>query len=71
MFGLSYLAINQLFTAAAVGPNSPLKAIFPVMSARDFYRDAAAMGGVPHLDARYGPTPRSTGCSTLSTRRWR
>ena len=49
MFGLSYLAINQLFTAAAVGPNSPLKAIFPVMSARDFYRDAAAMGGVPHL----------------------
>ncbi|MDT5254672.1 MAG: uncharacterized protein QOH07_3626 [Mycobacterium sp.] len=49
MFGVSYLAINQLFTAAAVGPNSPLKAIFPVMSARDFYRDAAAMGGVPHL----------------------
>ena len=49
MFGTSYLAINQLFTAAAVGPNSPLKAIFPVMSARDFYRDAAAMGGAPHL----------------------
>lgn len=49
MFGLSYLAINQLFTAAAVGPDSPLKAIFPVMAAHDFYRDAAAMGGVPHL----------------------
>jgi putative CocE/NonD family hydrolase len=49
MFGLSYLAINQLFTAAAVGPDSPLKAIFPVMAANDFYRDAAAMGGVPHL----------------------
>jgi uncharacterized protein len=49
MFGTSYLAINQLFTAAAVGPNSPLKAIFPVMAARDFYRDAATMGGVPHL----------------------
>ncbi len=49
MFGTSYLAINQLFTAAAVGPNSPLKAIFPTMSARDFYRDAAAMGGAPHL----------------------
>jgi putative CocE/NonD family hydrolase len=49
MFGVSYLAINQLFTAAAVGPNSPLKAIFPVMAARDFYRDAAAMGGAPHL----------------------
>jgi uncharacterized protein len=49
MFGISYLAINQLFTAAAIGPDSPLKAIFPVMAAHDFYRDAAAMGGVPHL----------------------
>ena len=49
MFGISYLAINQLFTAAAVGPDSPLKAIMPVMAARDFYRDAAAMGGIPHL----------------------
>lgn len=49
MFGVSYLGINQLFTAAAVGPDSPLKAIFPVMAARDFYRDAAAMGGAPHL----------------------
>ncbi len=49
MFGTSYLAINQLFTAAAVGPGSPLKAIFPVMAARDFYRDAATMGGAPHL----------------------
>jgi putative CocE/NonD family hydrolase len=49
MFGTSYLAINQLFTAAAIGPASPLKAIFPVMAARDFYRDAASMGGAPHL----------------------
>jgi uncharacterized protein len=49
MFGVSYLAINQLFTAAAVGPVSALKAIFPVMAARDFYRDAATMGGAPHL----------------------
>lgn len=49
MFGISYLAINQLFTAAAVGPDSPLKAVFPVMAANDFYRDAAAMGGAPHL----------------------
>lgn len=49
MFGISYLAINQLFAAAAVGPDSPLKAIFPVMAAHDFYRDAAGMGGVPHL----------------------
>lgn len=49
MFGISYLAINQLFTAGAVGPDSPLRAIFPVMAANDFYRDAATMGGVSHL----------------------
>src|SRR5246500_4080976 len=49
LFGISYLAINQLFTAGAVGPDSPLKAIFPVMAAHDFYRDAVTMGGVPHL----------------------
>ena len=29
MFGISYLAVNQLFTAAAVGPDSPLKAHLP------------------------------------------
>jgi uncharacterized protein len=61
MFGVSYLAINQLFTAAAVGPDSPLKAIFPVMAARDFYRDAAGMGGVPHLRT-VRATVRSTAC---------
>jgi putative CocE/NonD family hydrolase len=49
MFGISYLAINQLLTAAAVGPGSPLKAIFPVMAANDFYRDVVTMGGVPHM----------------------
>lgn len=54
LFGLSYLGINQLFTAAAVGPQSPLRAIFPVMAATDFYRDAATMGGVPHLWAIRG-----------------
>ncbi|WP_083666218.1 CocE/NonD family hydrolase [Mycobacterium sp. NS-7484] len=49
MFGISYLAANQLLTAAAVGPDSPLKAIFPVMAANDFYRDVVTMGGVPHM----------------------
>jgi uncharacterized protein len=60
MVGISYLAINQLFTAAAVGSDSPLKAIFPVMAAHDFYRDASAMGGVPHLRTvrAYGATYR-------------
>ena len=60
MFGISYLACNQLFTAAAVGPDSPLKAIFPVMAANDFYRDASSMGGVPHMRTvrAYGSTYR-------------
>src|SRR6201998_1561518 len=60
MVGISYLAINQLFTAAAVGSDSPLKAIFPVIAAHDFYRDASAMGGVPHLRTvrAYGATYR-------------
>lgn len=58
MFGISYLAINQLMTAAAVGPGSPLKAIFPSMAANDFYRDAVTMGGVPHMRTvrAYGAT---------------
>lgn len=54
MFGISYLAINQLFTAASVGPDSPLKAIFPVMAANDFYRDVATMGGATHMPAVRG-----------------
>src|SRR5207249_12188688 len=39
MIGISYLAIDQLFAAAAVGPGSPLKAILPVAAAADPYRD--------------------------------
>src|SRR5262245_44058780 len=59
-FGISYLGANQLFIAAAVGPNSPLKAIFPVMAANDFYRDVATMGGITHMRAvqGYGSTYR-------------
>lgn len=58
MFGISYLAINQLLTASAVGPDSPLKAIFPAMAANDFYRDVVTMGGVPHMRTvrAYGAT---------------
>ncbi|MEA2670057.1 MAG: uncharacterized protein QOG45_277 [Chloroflexota bacterium] len=47
LFGASYTGINQLLTAAAVGPHSPLKAIFPMVAASDVYRDAAVMGGLP------------------------
>ena len=53
LLGPSYLGINQLFTAAAVGPGSPLKAIFPIVAANDLYRDAAFQGGL--VDSEFGP----------------
>jgi len=50
LYGASYLAINQLLTAAAVGKNSPLKAIFPVVAANDIYKDTATMGGLIDIE---------------------
>jgi putative CocE/NonD family hydrolase len=45
-YGPSYLGIDQLLLAGAVGKNSPLKAIFPMVSANDIYRDTSFMGGL-------------------------
>lgn len=45
-YGPSYLGIDQLLLAGAVGPDSPLKAIFPMVPANDIYRDTAFMGGL-------------------------
>ncbi|MEU4240621.1 CocE/NonD family hydrolase [Actinoplanes sp. NPDC026619] len=45
--GCSYLGINQWFTAAAVGRHSALKVIAPFCTDSDFYRDFAAIGGIP------------------------
>ncbi|HVB94606.1 MAG TPA: CocE/NonD family hydrolase [Acidimicrobiales bacterium] len=50
LYGASYLGINQLLTAAAVGKNSPLKAIFPVVAANDIYKDTATMGGLIDIE---------------------
>jgi alpha/beta superfamily hydrolase len=47
LLGNSYLGIIQYLTAAAVGPNSPLKAIFPIDAENDFYRDIVVSGGMP------------------------
>lgn len=52
LFGASYFGINQLLTAAAVGPHSHLKAIFPELAANDLYRDTAFFGGV--FDVEFG-----------------
>jgi uncharacterized protein len=50
LHGASYLGIDQMLTAGAVGANSPLKAIFPIVSANDIYRDTAFMGGIPDAE---------------------
>jgi putative CocE/NonD family hydrolase len=47
LHGASYLGIDQMLTAGAVGRGSPLKAIFPIVPANDIYRDTAFMGGLP------------------------
>ncbi len=52
LFGESYMGINQFLTAARLGPGSPVKALFPVISADDIYRDTAFQGGIP--DAEFG-----------------
>ena len=52
LFGASYFGINQLLTAAAVGPGSHLKAIFPELAGNDIYRDTAFSGGV--FDGEFG-----------------
>jgi putative CocE/NonD family hydrolase len=51
LHGASYLGIDQMLTAGAVGKGSPLKAIFPIVSGNDIYRDTAFMGGIP--DAQF------------------
>src|SRR5882762_1989705 len=45
--GCSYLGVDQWFTAAAVHPGSPLKAITPFCTDSDFYNDLTTVGGVP------------------------
>ncbi|MGN6472852.1 MAG: CocE/NonD family hydrolase [Mycobacteriales bacterium] len=50
-YGPSYLGIDQALLAGAVGRHSPLKAIFPMVTANDAYRDTSFMGGL--LDAEF------------------
>ncbi len=45
--GCSYLGVDQWFTAAAVGPDSALKAITPFCTDSNFYDDLTADGGIP------------------------
>jgi putative CocE/NonD family hydrolase len=46
MVGDSYMGMTQLLAAEAIGPDSPLKAIFPLVAANDQYRDLWFDGGL-------------------------
>ncbi|MDR3418505.1 MAG: CocE/NonD family hydrolase [Nevskia sp.] len=46
MFGESYLGLTQWLAAGNIGPNSPLKAIFPIFAGNDMYREVVAPGGL-------------------------
>ena len=40
LYGPSYMGLDQFMTANAIGPHSPLKAMFPIVAGNDTYRDA-------------------------------
>ena len=48
--GPSYLGLIQLMTASAIGSNSPLKAIFPIVVGTDLYRDVVFQGGIVDIE---------------------
>src|ERR1039458_508720 len=45
--GCSYTGMNQYFTAAMVGKNSPVKAMAPAGVGPDWYREPGFVGGAP------------------------
>ncbi len=49
LLGASYLGINQFATAAIAGP-SHVKAMFPIISGNDLYRDTAFAGGFNDIE---------------------
>jgi putative CocE/NonD family hydrolase len=49
LFGPSYLGINQFATAVDAGPRH-VKAMFPIISGNDLYRDTAFAGGFPDIE---------------------
>lgn len=48
--GPSYLGFIQLMTAAEIGPDSPLKTIFPIVVGADLYRDVIFQGGIVDIE---------------------
>jgi uncharacterized protein len=66
LLGHSYLAIDQLFTAAKMGRSSPLKAIAPSSAAVDPYRDLFVSGGSVNMESSLGLIAAYFGTRTLT-----
>ena len=53
LYGCSYLGLTQIFTAGALGPHSPVKAMAPSCAGTDMYRESGYSGGVPTESVEY------------------
>ncbi|MDR3415994.1 MAG: CocE/NonD family hydrolase [Nevskia sp.] len=51
MISESYEALDQIFAAQALGPNSPLKAIFPIFPGNDAYRELLDNDGMFDIES--------------------
>jgi uncharacterized protein len=65
-YGPSYLGIDQLLLAGSVGKDSPLKAIFPLVSGNDLYRDTSFMGGILDFEFSEAYLGLTGGLNTLN-----
>ena len=50
LYGPSYMGIMQFKTLTALGRDSPVKAIFPIVAANSPYRDLVFSGGMPGIE---------------------
>lgn len=66
LLGLSYLGIIQFLTAAEVGPDSPLRAIFPIAAGNDLYREITFGGGIPNGGFSLGYSAVTAGAQFLN-----
>ena len=53
LIGCSYLGLTQIFTAGALGQNSPVKAMAPSCAGNDMFRESADSGGVSTESLEY------------------
>jgi len=76
LIGCSYLGLTQIFTAGALGPHSPVKAMAPSCAGSDMYRESGYSGGVPTesveymlpgVDAIIGPRAGVFGAKLIAT----